>query len=600
MSTPSNPARSSGPSYRTHALVVSTGIYSDPGIPNHPSACLDAAALCLVLHDDVGVAKVEHLSMPDAATVLEKVKRLATQARAGDTLLLYFSGWGRVSNSGSEYLLLMSGYHKGQSPQDNAGPHALSLQYLHSVASGFAQLRWLVVDDTCPLLLWQPSADQLHRANVFAQPSASHWSPPGKFWSHVRSALWLGWRSADALQASQLPFGSDQGHGLLATAWVKCLQTKEYGGRAVLVDAAWMNLVQAQMQLLAARHQLPDICPWQEWRDRAVLLQTPPPELGGRSRVLVRKGLPALILFSIGMFAGVVGVLALQAQGRTPSRPEPAPLTPPPVTSTVPVPVEPAVPTPAPGPIRELSQDLFKVYPATLKDRLGRQSDVEFVVLNGQQPVENEKQSDRLQVAAFGHREYYWGCSDSTKVLHASTGEEFDLTHLWKQYQQTKFWEGTQRMIAVGMASQEGANLQIELNRACSRAEKQLEWLRTAGFERDKVKLNAVVLGQYQSGSSIADGGKQANGCLPGTHMQRQLVMIRVLYEEANLDWSTALRNLDKIPALRDLHMEWSAYRDPDFHIPAPRADHGQPMREGRTRLLDAGECLNRAKQWQH
>ena len=198
-----------------------------------------------------------------------------------------------------------------------------------------------------------------------------------------------------------------------------------------------------------------------------------------------------------------------------------------------------------------------------------------------------------LVIEVFGKGEYHWGCADATTVFHKDSDAPFDMQGLWAQYQATRFWANTtRRVIAVGMASEEGAS-ETETRRACERAEAQLAWLQSAGFKQDNVQLHAMVLGQHRphrpqhpapsAGVAPAQGG--ISQCRPGTEMQRQLVLIRVLEEDKVLDLHQALQQLmHSQPS--GATVAWGAYFDPQFN---------QGQRRKRMQILAPGACLQRA-----
>ncbi len=218
-----------------------------------------------------------------------------------------------------------------------------------------------------------------------------------------------------------------------------------------------------------------------------------------------------------------------------------------------------------------LSEQWFDSKPVTVADAKGRKAE--------------------LVIEIFGKGEYHWGCADATTVFHKDSEAAFDMRGLWSQYQATRFWaNSTRRIIAVGMASEEGPK-ETEARRACDRAETQLGWLKSAGFQQDHVQLHAIVLGQHSKVLKTAqEPSHQAaavNSCRPGTQMQRQLVLIRVIEEDRDLDLPQALRQLVNKKQDGGASVSWNAYSDPEFNQPSSRK---------RLQILAPGACLKRER----
>jgi hypothetical protein len=154
------------------------------------------------------------------------------------------------------------------------------------------------------------------------------------------------------------------------------------------------------------------------------------------------------------------------------------------------------------------------------------------------------------RAAVFRHyitsQEFNWELRSSSNVqLNGAGGVEEFLRYLRSDGVQAQLREGSDGLIAVGTASEEGAEAR-ETERARARANALVSWIHQTFPER--VDLYALTLGQH-------DGCARARRA---PHMQRRVMLIAVLEKAAGMsaaDVEHALKNaLRGDPAFPDLH----------------------------------------------
>lgn len=562
-----------------HTLCVATTAYTAPALRAKASSRADAVALHRLFKFEFGAARSALLLNPDSSRLIEQVRQMAAAAKPGDTFLLYLSGLASVSVEGAEYLLLFQNFSDKalDGRVAHAGPDAVALQYLQAIAAEYPTLRWLLLDDT-------QHGDHIAASNPawYAERLAAHASrktPLPQHWTQLRPSLIYSGRDA-------LP---EIGRSLFAWSLEGWLREGVRRQRPVVVDDEWCQVLSLQAKEAALRYGLkfpPRFDGWQIPAHQGEPCPTLPVWGFGRLQWWLDRGVKVLVvLCGLLMAAAALWVAwhsrlpqrhLAQAAPSAVDQPASTPVLPP-APEPKPAPAPPSAPLIAPSaPISAslppLSEQWFESQPVTVADAQGHKAE--------------------LVIEIFGKGEYHWGCADATTVFHKDSDAPFDMQGLWAQYQATRFWASTtRRIIAVGMASEEGA-ADKESRRACERAEAQLAWLQSAGFKLDNVQLHAMVLGQHRpqlhlqqapdAGVSKAQGG--VNQCRSGTEMQRQLVLIRVLEEDKGLDLHQALQQLmHSQPS--GATVAWGAYIDPQFN---------QSQRHKRMQILAPGACLQR------
>lgn len=510
------------------ALCAGVDSYEDPAIQSLKYACRDARKLHQYLRAELGYRSslLENKGENEFEAAME---RIARKAKPGDTVLVYFGGHGinMGAELDNEQLLLFPKVRLSNfSTTKTAGVGGVrAVKTIIATAERFPELQWLFLFGVCNTSL---NANE-HQAT----PSGVTLRDIGQRQTTNKTQKVRNWSCVSACSPNQGAAEIEQlGHGLFEHCLFEAFKTANRAKKTIHFNPNFVAAVQEGMnstlkllQLNFGQNITHDLAP------------APPPVIAAH-----RKNMNGWLTWLraafwrikwgklLALIVAFCALLLLLNRCTTPIPAEPDCKKCQPVVRPTPKPIPTPLPPKAQAPEECDSMSCKITYELSDGERTAK---IETHLPKQQR---SSASASPLGTTIIDQNRNYWVIGKTNKVLNTlNHSQDVNLIRKWKSLNIAQRWSNSVKIIAVGMASEEGETTTLEEWRSCARASTLRRWLESAEIT---VPSASLVLGQY-----IPD--KNA----PNSNAQRPVALIRIIKIDQGFNLEEALkRDLPNLP----------------------------------------------------